>query len=81
MREVRSDDGRLDWTRVADAPPEVRMDGGDATASNRLEDVFWSADVSIYVTRIKATLMKSIDGVVTWAPLTSVDPLRAVKTS
>ena len=77
----RSDDGGLNWTRVADAPPGFRMDGGDETATNRLEGIFWSADGSIYVTGDKATIVKSADGGLTWTPLTSVDTFRAVKTS
>jgi len=77
----RSDDGGLSWTRVADAPAGFRMDGGDETATNRLEGIFWSADGSMYVTGDKATIVKSTDGGVTWAPLTSLDTFRAVKRS
>lgn len=77
----RSDDGGLNWTRVADAPPGFRMDGGDETAANRLEGIFWSTDGTIYVTGDKATIVKSSDGGVSWTPLTSLNSFRAVKTS
>lgn len=77
----RSDDGGTSWTRIAAAPAGFRMDGGDETATNRLEGIFWSADGSIYVTGDKATIVKSSDGGSTWAPLTSLETFRAVKTS
>ena len=72
----RSDDGGLTWVRVGAAPAGFRMDGGDETAINRLEGIFWSADGSMYVTGDKATIVKSTDGGLTWATLTSIDTFR-----
>lgn len=74
-----SRDGGLSWQRVAHAPDGFRMDGGDASARNRVEGIFWSADGTLYVTGDNGTIVRSLDGGRVWSPLASLATFQAAK--